>query len=60
MANAGLLAIVIDVRMMLEAAADGDLTIISINNWNYFAWTLIIFVYGVFMPNTWQRAAAGR
>jgi tRNA A-37 threonylcarbamoyl transferase component Bud32 len=58
MGNAGLLAIVIDVRMMLAAAADGDLTIISINNWNYFAWTLIIFVYGVFMPNTWQRATA--
>ena len=63
MTNAGLLAIVIDVRLMLEAVDfnTGEVeaaTLISANNWNYFSWTLIIFVYGVFMPNRWQRAAA--
>ncbi len=58
MANAGLLAIVITVRLMLDAANRQDLTIISIHNWNYFIWALIILIYGVFMPNTWQRAAA--
>ena len=59
MANTGLLIIVIDVRLMLEAAtANDEATLISVTNWQYFAWTLIIFIYGVFMPNTWQRAAA--
>lgn len=58
MANAGLLTIVIDVRLMLRCAAGhNEETLISVNNWNYFAWTLIIMVYGVFMPNRWQRAA---
>jgi serine/threonine-protein kinase len=59
MANIGLLAIVIFVRLMLATALRQDAaTLISINNWNYFTWTLIILVYGVFMPNRWQRAAA--
>lgn len=59
MVNAGLLAIVIDVRLMLDAAERGDqTTLISINHWNFFAWALIILIYGVFMPNTWRRAAA--
>ncbi|MGI9471014.1 MAG: serine/threonine-protein kinase [Rubripirellula sp.] len=63
MTNVGLLAIVIDVRLMLFAvdSKTGETeaaTLISANNWNYFTWTLIIFVYGVFMPNRWQRAAA--
>ncbi len=59
MANVGILAIVIFVRLMLATALRQDAaTLISINNWNYFTWTLIILVYGVFMPNRWQRAAA--
>ena len=59
MGNVGLLAIILYLRVMLAAADRQDhLALISINNWNYFIWTLLIFVYGVFMPNTWQRAAA--
>tara|TARA_R110002073_G_scaffold154287_7_gene309382 strand:+ start:21623 stop:23374 length:1752 start_codon:yes stop_codon:yes gene_type:complete len=58
MASVGLLAIVIVVRLMLESAARLDaVTLISVHNWNFFVWTLIILVYGVFMPNTWRRAA---
>ncbi len=45
--------------LLLDVAADNDeATLISVNNWHYFSWTLIIFIYGVFMPNRWQRAAA--
>ena len=58
-ANVGLLAASIELRLMLEMAhLKDDATLISVNNWNDFTWTLIIFIYGVFMPNTWQRAAA--
>jgi serine/threonine-protein kinase len=59
LANVGILLVVNDIRLLLISAAAGDeATLISVNNWHYFAWTLIIFVYGVFMPNRWQRAAA--
>jgi tRNA A-37 threonylcarbamoyl transferase component Bud32 len=59
MGSAGLLVAITYVRLMLDFAISGDsATMVSVNNWNYFVWTLIIFIYGVFMPNTWQRAAA--
>ena len=59
MGTVGLLVIVIDVRLMLEyGAALDEATLISVTHWHYFSWTLLIFIYGVFMPNTWQRAAA--
>lgn len=59
MGNVGLLAVVLYVRVMFDAVSREDyVTAISINNWNYFIWAQLIFVYGVFMPNTWQRAAA--
>jgi serine/threonine-protein kinase len=32
--------------------------VISLNGWHYLAWTMLIIVYGVFMPNTWKRAAS--
>jgi eukaryotic-like serine/threonine-protein kinase len=61
MANVGLLAIDLDVRMtcnVIEAEKPNMSTMLaSINNWNYVTWSLIIFIYGVFMPNRWQRAA---
>lgn len=61
MANVGLLAIDLDVRMtcnVIEADKPNMSTMLaSINNWNYVTWSLVIFIYGVFMPNRWQRAA---
>ena len=61
MANVGLLAIDLDIRMtcnVIEAGKPNMSTMLaSINNWNYVTWSLIIFTYGVFMPNRWQRAA---
>ena len=61
MANVGLLAIDLDIRMtcnVIEAGKpDMSTMLVSINNWNYGTWSLIIFTYGVFMPNRWQRAA---
>ncbi|MAI71052.1 MAG: serine/threonine protein kinase [Rhodopirellula sp.] len=61
MANVGLLAIDLDIRMtcnVIEAEKPNMSTMLaSINNWNYGTWSLIIFIYGVFMPNRWQRAA---
>lgn len=53
------LEIVVYVGWMRALAIEQDLaTAISVNDWHYIAWTMIIFVYGVFMPNTWQRAAS--
>ena len=61
MANVGLLAIDLDIRLLLNTLDSQGVnkvgTLVSINNWNYVTWTLIIFIYGVFMPNRWQRAA---
>lgn len=61
MANVGLLAIDLDIRMtcsVIEAEKPNMSTMLaSINNWNYGTWSVIIFIYGVFMPNRWQRAA---
>lgn len=59
LANMGTLGIVIQVRLMLYEAAIGDVAdVVGANANNYLAWTLIILIYGIFMPNTWQRAAA--
>ncbi|WP_417735818.1 serine/threonine-protein kinase [Rosistilla oblonga] len=59
MVNAGLLASVIYLRMLLDAAIRQDVVMfVSINNWHFFAWALLILIYGIFMPNNWQRAAA--
>ena len=54
----GILAAVIEVRLMITLAQEPDVpTLISVNNWSYFVWSMLIMIYGVFMPNTWQRAA---
>lgn len=58
-ASTGILAVVIYARLIMEATQRGDaVTLISVHNWNYFTWTVIIMIYGVLMPNTWTRAAA--
>ncbi|HAY80780.1 MAG TPA: serine/threonine protein kinase [Planctomycetaceae bacterium] len=58
LATIGLLAIMIDWWLMVTGArwADAAQTI-NANNWSYLGWSLIIMIYGVFMPNHWQRAA---
>ena len=54
----GAFAILIDVQMMTQAAREADLAdVVVANDWNHMAWAMIIMIYGVFMPNTWQRAA---
>jgi tRNA A-37 threonylcarbamoyl transferase component Bud32 len=59
MATVGFFVVDVYVRLMLTFGANNDeATLISVNNWHYFAWSMIIFIYGVFMPNRWQRAAA--
>jgi serine/threonine-protein kinase len=58
MATVGFFVVDVYVRLMLTFGANNDeASLISVNNWHYFAWSLIIFIYGVFMPNRWQRAA---
>ncbi len=58
MANAGVLAIAIELRLLLAAAQREDvLSLISVANWTHLVWTLLMLIYGVFMPNTWRRAA---
>lgn len=56
--STGILAASVYARLMMETTQRGDaVTLISVHNWNYFTWTVIIMVYGVLMPNTWIRAA---
>ena len=44
---------------MAEFAADGDATsVIALKHVFLGAWCVLIFVYGIFMPNTWKRGAA--
>lgn len=59
LATVGLLVGSMYIRLLLDNAARNDVaTLISVHNWNFFVWTLVILIYGVFMPNTWRRAAA--
>jgi len=52
-------SVVIDMRAILDAARLNDVArVVNAHNWNFFGWSLIILVYGMFMPNTWRRAAA--
>jgi len=45
--------------LMLHEAAVGDVAdVVRANSYSYLGWTLVIMIYGIFMPNTRQRAAA--
>ena len=56
--NVAITAGVMDLGLIANAAAQGDVaTAVSANNWIYHIWSVLILIYGVFMPNTWQRAA---
>lgn len=42
-----------------EHAALGETeSVVSVLVQNHLAWTVLIMIYGIFMPNTWKRAAA--
>ncbi|MCP4888675.1 MAG: serine/threonine protein kinase [Planctomycetaceae bacterium] len=58
MSSVAVLAIVVNLRLMIDAAVRGDaVMLIAANHWNHMVWALLILIYGTFMPNTWQRAA---
>ncbi len=58
-ANIALFELVLYFRSIPYFAALGKVeTVISFNSWHYLAWTMLIIVYGMFMPNTWKRAAS--
>ncbi len=53
----GLQAIVMISAQILRFAASGDIaSTIGMSVVNYLVWSLIILIYGIFMPNTWVRA----
>ena len=57
--NVGIFGVVINIRSILFEASIGDVAdVVGANAYNYHTWTLIILVYGTFMPNSWERAAA--
>ncbi len=45
-------------RMAEFAAADDATSVIAMKHVFLGAWCVLIFVYGIFMPNTWKRGAA--
>ncbi len=54
----GSLMVLIDLQEMHALSRTGDLPIISAAaTWNYVVWALFILTYGIFIPNTWRRAA---
>jgi hypothetical protein len=53
----GLQAIVMISAQILRFAANGDIaSTIGMSVVNFLVWSLIILIYGIFMPNTWVRA----
>ena len=52
----GLQAIVMTSAQILRFAASGDIaSTIGMSVVNFLVWSLIILIYGIFMPNTWVR-----
>ena len=50
---------IIVVGLMLTFSARGDASsTVSVQHLNFTGWAVLILLYGIFMPNTWQRAAA--
>ena len=53
----GFFSLAADMLRMVPAAEVGDgPAVVSANISNYFSWSILILVYGVFMPNDWRRA----
>lgn len=58
MLNVGTMLVVNDFIEMQDCSVVGNLaTIQSATQWNFFCWSMLILTYGVFVPNTWRRAA---
>ena len=56
--SVGVQAIITDVEEMIRGAAINDIPlVVNANGGNYLSWSVIILVYGIFMPNHWRRAA---
>src|SRR5258707_581256 len=51
------LSVILTTRIA-EFTAKGDATSVAAVQYQLLAaWCLLIFIYGIFMPNTWQRGA---
>ncbi|MEM7356469.1 MAG: hypothetical protein AAF657_36980, partial [Acidobacteriota bacterium] len=49
---------IIVVGLMLGYSSRGDASsTVSVQHLNFTGWAVLILLYGIFMPNTWQRAA---
>ena len=58
LANVACQATIVDLRPLIDAAARGDaMTLMSAYYWNFAVWSMLILVYGVYMPNSWERAS---
>ncbi len=45
-------------RMAEFAALNDAPSVVAVYQWYLAAWCVLIFIYGIFMPNTWRRGAA--
>ena len=58
MGNIGLFIVVTDFYEMERFTQNLDPALVTrVSLLNYFSWSLLILIYGIFIPNTWQRAA---
>lgn len=51
------LVLVESTAMVHFAASDDAVSTVSAGIFNHVGWSLVILIYGVFMPNSWRRAA---
>ncbi len=50
--------VIVESILMARSAATGDVaSMVSAGILNHFAWSMVILIYGIFMPNAWVRAA---
>ncbi len=52
------LVLVESTAMVHFAALDDAVSTVSAGIFNHVGWSLVILIYGIFMPNSWKRAAA--
>ena len=58
MASLCVFKLTMDMFDIMRASRELDVAaIVGANSGSYYIWCVIILIYGVFVPNTWRRAA---
>ena len=56
--NVAITTSMMDLPLIITSADTGDAaTAVDAIHWKFHVWSIVILIYGAFMPNRWQRAA---